>query len=171
MTLKSYSKQFLVNLWKEERHGTAKFLDYNKNVCTVVIILDYLSVAFIFTVLCSQPHYLTSGQSYPSHRHLMPFHCHLSTTHLCLPSSLARSPLPQDRRNPQPEPVSPAAEVPASRPVGYIFDTPSHHALLGRAPRPKAEHHQAPSGKREERKDTGCGPASCFASRAGPGGR
>lgn len=37
------ANRFLVNLWKEERHGTAIFLNYNnKNVCTVVTILDYL---------------------------------------------------------------------------------------------------------------------------------
>lgn len=48
---------------------------------------------------------------------------------------------------------------------------PRHHALLGRAARPEAEHHQAPGGEREAGEDAECGPAPNSTQGARPGGR
>lgn len=48
--------RFLVNLWKEERRDTAIFLAYNhKNVCNIVIILDYLSWWLLYIQSAVQP--------------------------------------------------------------------------------------------------------------------
>lgn len=48
---------------------------------------------------------------------------------------------------------------------------PHHHALLGRAARPEAEHHQAPGGEREAGEDAECSPAPSPAQGARSGGR
>uniref|UniRef100_A0A8D0ULJ7 Zinc finger protein GLIS2 n=1 Tax=Sus scrofa TaxID=9823 RepID=A0A8D0ULJ7_PIG len=58
-----------------------------------------------------------------------------------------------------------------SPPLPAATPRPHHHALLGRAARPEAEHHQAPGGEREAGEDAERGPAPSSAQGAGPGGR